>query len=147
MLRIWILPLLLASTVATAGAVYKWTDKNGRVHYTDKPVLTGEKVQPKPGTQATEPSPDEVAKAERDAECINHKGQLAVYQSAARLLETDSLGREKEFSPEERQKLIEITEQKVKAACGARPLPAPAAAAAPPPASPSPPPLAPAPSY
>ena len=32
-----VLVLLLISTVATAGSIHKWTDKNGKVHFGDRP--------------------------------------------------------------------------------------------------------------
>lgn len=125
MKRICIVGLLLLSTASYGASVYKWTDKNGRVHYGDKPVHNAEKIGPKVGTAATEPSPDTVEREKRAAECKSQKDQLAVYQSAARLVEQDSLGKQREFTAEEKQKLIALTEQKVKAICAPLPPPPP----------------------
>lgn len=119
MKRLLILSLLLASAAAGANSVYKWTDKNGRVHYGDRPPqLNAEKVEAKPGTEATDPvAAASTPEAKRAAECKQQKDQLAVYKSTERVVERNALGQEREYSAEEKQKLIEMTQVKVQQAC------------------------------
>ena len=40
------------------------------------------------------------------------------YKKASRIVETDSLGNKKEFSDEERQKLVEKTQKQITDSCG-----------------------------
>jgi Domain of unknown function (DUF4124) len=42
--RLWILPAVLAAFAGQAAVVYKWTDPNGLVHYSDQPVPGAEKI-------------------------------------------------------------------------------------------------------
>jgi hypothetical protein len=42
--RLWILPAVLAAFAVQAAVVYKWTDSNGLVHYSDQPVPGAEKI-------------------------------------------------------------------------------------------------------
>ena len=102
---------------AQAGQVYKWTDEKGRVHYGDKPVANAKKVEPKPGTQppASEPGADRRAR-----ECVAQREKLETYRSASKVVEQDSLGRDREYSEEERQQLITRTEQRIAELCQPR---------------------------
>ena len=42
--RLWILAAVLAAFAGQAAVVYKWTDSNGLVHYSDQPVPGAEKI-------------------------------------------------------------------------------------------------------
>ena len=42
--RLWILPAVLAAFAGQAAVIYKWTDPNGLVHYSDQPVPGAEKI-------------------------------------------------------------------------------------------------------
>ncbi len=42
--RLWILSCLLAASGAGAAVVYKWTDANGLLHYSDQPAPGAEKM-------------------------------------------------------------------------------------------------------
>ena len=42
--RLWILPAVLAAFVGQAAVIYKWTDPNGLIHYSDQPVPGAEKI-------------------------------------------------------------------------------------------------------
>ena len=126
MKSLWMLVLLLPlSGAVCANAVYKWTDKNGRVHYGDKPVHNAEKIVDKTGTAPAAVPLDEAARLKRQAECKQQKDQLEAYQSAARLVEKDNLGNEREYTAEDKKKLIDLTQSRIKSLCA----PAPAAPA------------------
>jgi hypothetical protein len=54
MVRIAVTVLLLAMSTSSFGQMYKWVDKEGKVHYSDKPPPAGAKQQP---TRDNQPSP------------------------------------------------------------------------------------------
>src|SRR5260221_6427667 len=97
--------LALVSGAASA-SIYRWVDADGRVHYTDKPVENAEPVnirtgQPKGAIPLdTAPAPEtkltSEQRAQKQAACDQKKKQLATYKDAAKIVETDSLGREHE---------------------------------------------------
>lgn len=121
--------LLCAAAVSGvhAGQVYKWVDPSGRVHFSDTP---------QPGWRAVDlnESPATSTAAESDAadsgdqvgprdqlraeECQRAKTQLATYKSATKIVERDALGKDKEYSNEERLQLLEQTQKRVKDFCG-----------------------------
>lgn len=116
--------IALLCAAAQAGEVYKWVDKDGVVHYGDQPKHEAETVQLRnaDAAQGAEPETDQ-AQAARAAECQRKRAQLESYRNASTIKETDNLGRTREYSSEERERLITLTEQQVAAACA----PAPAA--------------------
>jgi len=117
-----IVAALTASFTASAEAkLYRWTDSAGIVHYGDQPTSNAKEVTPKvPTLASTVPSrsaasaPPAVAVPEN---CQRKKDQLASYRGAAKITETNSLGETREYNEEQRQKLIDTTEQAVHAAC------------------------------
>lgn len=117
--------LALAAVAAQAGEVYKWKDKDGRVHYGDRPKHGAQAVDI-PVAPPLDPAAEKAA-ADRAAECARKRKQLETYRSAPSISETDNLGRTREYSEAERQQLIAQTEQKMNKACA----PAPAVAEAP----------------
>jgi hypothetical protein len=128
MRSIILLSALLACAAASAGDVYKWKDKDGRVHYGDKPK-TGEAeaiaVEPSSGTG--EPSPPLAETQAREAECKKKKEQLAAWRRGPTMSETDNLGRTREYTPAEREQFLALTQKKVDELCAPRE-PSPAAA-------------------
>lgn len=124
-MRFAIVPLLaLIALAAQAGEVYKWKDKDGRVHYGDRPKHQA--AQPVDVPVAPPLDPDaEKALADRAAQCERKKAQLETYRLAPSITETDGIGRKREYTDAERQQLIAQTERQVSEACA----PAPAAAA------------------
>ena len=42
--RLWIVLGLLTAVAAQSAVIYKWTDANGVVHYSDQPVPGAEKI-------------------------------------------------------------------------------------------------------
>lgn len=41
----------LLATVCSGGEIYRWTDAQGRVHFSDRPVKNAEKYQPPAGSE------------------------------------------------------------------------------------------------
>lgn len=112
--------LLISSAVASAGEVYKWVDKDGKVHYGDKPkTQPAEAVMAKPGNFPGEPLDPEVEKAaaSRNAACASKRQQLASYEKATVIKQTDALGQTREFGEAERQKLLALTRAEAEKAC------------------------------
>lgn len=112
--------LFASATMADAG-VYKWKDANGRVHYGDQPKSGAQRVdgaptntEAAPEEESSDPAKQKTSKAD---ECARKRDQLMTYQKATRIVETDSLGNQKEFSDEERQKLIERTQKQIAEGC------------------------------
>lgn len=129
MQRIGFMVALLLSCAVQAGPVYKWTDEKGRVHYGDRPAANAKKLDVGPPGAAQAAAP---ATPDQALECQRKKDQLQTYQNAARVIERDSLGNEKEFTEAEKQKLIAVTQAQIARYCGT-----PQAAAEPPPPPPA----------
>ena len=109
---------LLLSTAQAGEHTYRWTDANGRVHYSDVKNPNSEQVQVKPG-QAVSATPKAVteAAAARQLDCQRKRDQLAAYSKSSDINETDSLGNTRTFTAAERQALIDRTQQQVQLAC------------------------------
>ena len=128
MKRILTLVLVLAATAASAGQVYKWTDSSGKVHFSDKPVAgESQKVEPKIGTVPPGQGEPDAALAKHQQECAAAKDKLAAYESAAKIVERDALGNERQYSGDDKQKLIDMQRRKVASSCEAATAPAAAA--------------------
>jgi hypothetical protein len=117
--------LCLAASAAAAD-VYKWKDAQGHVHYGDLSKRGAEKVKAGPanGESATPADRDkdqEAQKARHDEDCSRKRDQLATYSTAARIVEKDSLGNEKEFNEADRKKLIELTQKQIADGCAEAP--------------------------
>jgi len=121
------LPLIVSLSLALVSAAhaqgsgkhtYRWTDDKGRVHYSDVPAPKSERVDVKASGKVSA-VPAEVAAAEaRARECQRRKDQLASYNGASDISETDSLGNTRSFSEAEKKKLVERINQQVKDVCG-----------------------------
>ena len=131
--------LLLASGIAMAeGRFYRWTDKDGHVHYSDQPAANAVEVTPKSpaGTAVAVPPPvaasssssssprasaapasAAAATAAPVSDCDRKKDQLNSFRNAGKITETNNLGETHEYSDEQRQKLIDTAEQAVRDAC------------------------------
>ena len=111
-----------------ADRVYRWKDADGKTYYGDTPPSGAQDVRTfdaRLGGPARSPAPeaarDEEQVAAQDAECANKRNQLKVYRGATRLVERDSLGGEREYTLEERQKLVAKVEAELQAQCGDEP--------------------------
>lgn len=111
--------------VVQAGDIYKWVDAKGRFHYSDLPQPGWTRVEDKPGTanslsgeSAVEGAPQQRVSAVSQAEECRHKREkLYTYRNAAKIVERDSLGGAKEYSAEERERLIVRTELELASEC------------------------------
>lgn len=119
------------------GKIYRWVDKNGRVHYTDSPTSNSQEVaapnvpmvgdsenpgEPSPGGagDGTPPAAANTPQGDPNSEaCKQARDNLASYQKAARIVQTDASGKEVEVNDDQRIKLIERTQGEVKSLCGA----------------------------
>lgn len=132
-----LLVALLSGLLAAAGAsaeVYKYKDKQGRIHFSDRPQAGWTPVEvkaPAPARPASDAEASDRA-ARRAVECNAKKQQLDNYRIATRVMEKDALGNEREYSAEQKQKLIDQTQRQVDELCapavaGSEPAEAPAA--------------------
>lgn len=128
-------PVLLASCtllvmgVASAAGdrVYRWKGADGKTYYGDTPPASAQDVRNfdskfgGPANPALPPPPAPMTEeqiAARDAGCANKRSQLQSYRNATRLVERDALGREREYTLEERQLLIAKVEAEIQTQCG-----------------------------
>lgn len=114
--------LVLASTClgAAASQIFKYVDPQGRVHYADQPKPGWQRVgvtPPPAGSAAPEEGETETREqaVARAADCARKEEQLKTYRNASRVIERDALGREKDYSEEDRQRLIQKMEQEIQA--------------------------------
>lgn len=115
--------LLLAAT-AEAGPAYKWVDASGQFHFSDTPQAGWTRVDlpgPKliPAEVQQQPAADVLAS--KAGLCTQRRQTLDIYRTADNLIERDALGGERQYSAEEKQKLISRSEQQVAEACGDAP--------------------------
>jgi hypothetical protein len=112
---------LMLSAAASAGQVYKWVDKAGHFHFSDTPQPGWTRVDAMRGNTMTAEVPqvgDDPGSEAKAAECQKTRDTLASYRNAARVVERDALGNEKEYSAEQKQQLVARAEQQVAQACG-----------------------------
>jgi uncharacterized protein DUF4124 len=102
--------LLLWGSAAAQGKLYRWTDKDGNVHYGDVPE-GGNAQQVDPHALAPSDSPPPAATGASAADCQLKTTQLATYKNAATITETDAVGNQKELSAEDREKLLAQTQK------------------------------------
>ena len=83
---------VMAIAVISLGAIYKWVDEEGRVHYSDKPTDThkSKEVDIEPA-----PSPEKIEKAREQAEKLK--------QRAHEKTVADQLGKEKRLEEKEKR--------------------------------------------
>jgi len=118
-----LIPLLLSGSVlADTNKVYSWTDSAGNIHYSDQTQANAHEVKtvPPPSSQATPGGTSGTALADDDAhaqECQHKRDQLTTYQNASKITETDALGKTREYSAEEQQKLIDLTTASIHDLC------------------------------
>lgn len=139
MRSVMVLSMLLVCAVAAAGEVYKWKDKNGVWHYGDRPTPGAEQVELKTDEDAA-PSVAEADRLAREKECQDKKAQLEGWRKSTKMSEVDSLGREREYTPQERAQFMALQEKKMQEICARPPSPEAAGTFPPPPPAESPPP-------
>jgi hypothetical protein len=120
--------VVLAVPMTATAAIYRWVDTEGHVHYTDKAeanaepinVHTGQprEVEPIPAATSSDPSIAGDQAAQKKGDCDQKKKQYESYRTAAKIVETDSLGRAHEYTPDEQKQLVQRSQQAMKDACG-----------------------------
>lgn len=111
---------LLGASTAHAAKLYKWIDKGGKVHYSEKPPTSAEleaappsepEVEPVDNTPVEIPEPTDLVAAQKTADfCQNLYNDLERYKSSEQI--TNSEGNTMVISPEMRDsKIIEINQQ------------------------------------
>jgi hypothetical protein len=117
------LSVLLVCSLASAGEVYKWKDKDGRIHYGDRPKdIQAAPVLINPDAGGT--SNEQFASIQaRDAECAKRTAQLENYRRAPSISEVDNLGKQREYSAAEREQFLAMQQQKVDSVCSPPPPP------------------------
>jgi len=115
------LSLVLACAAASAGEVYKWKDKDGRVHYGDRPKH-GEAAPVLINQDSLAASNEQFATRQaREEECAKRKSQLENYRRAPSISEVDNLGKQREYTPAERDQFLVLQQQKVDSVCAPPP--------------------------
>ncbi|MBE8168847.1 MAG: DUF4124 domain-containing protein [Shewanella sp.] len=77
-MRLVILGLLLLITVVAQAAIYKWTDKDGKVHYSDTPITGAEVITPSENTLNKIAPPNAVSKPTSESEAVNNGYQVQI---------------------------------------------------------------------
>ncbi|WP_028081587.1 DUF4124 domain-containing protein [Solimonas soli] len=116
-----LLAMACLSAAANAGQVYKWVDKSGHFHFSDTPQPGWTRIDAGRANALTAEVPrvgDDPGSEAQAAECQKRRDTLASYRNAARIVERDALGNEKEYGPEQKQALVARAEQQVAEACG-----------------------------
>lgn len=117
--------LLLAAGPCQAQKIYRWVGADGKVKYGDMPPSTATDVQPfdkRIGTTTAVPAAaataatDEQVLARRQT-CTTKAAQLKSFSNATKLIETDALGRKREYTAEERKLLVERTRAELDSQC------------------------------
>lgn len=99
---------LIWPVVADAVGVYRWVDANGRVHYSDTPVTSAERVNAALlKSREVKPRPvDPVPRAFRQqvaVECELARDRVALYARAAEVFEQTATGVTYRLTPEKQQ--------------------------------------------
>lgn len=113
-MRFFLVFALLSGTAAAATEAWRWVDKNGTVHYGDTAHPDAKPIDVKPAS-GNGPTPQAIQRAE---DCKRQKGELETFRAAASLSEVDEKGKLRQYSPEERQKYLDVAEQKMNETCG-----------------------------
>lgn len=114
--------LLLAALLCSAAAaadtanLYRWVDKDGRVHYGDQPGANAQRLNPKTLNSADDEGGSsggaaDAAATKQAAQCKQKSEQLTTYQKAASVTETDALGNQHEYTPDEKDQLVAKTQK------------------------------------
>ncbi|TDU28147.1 uncharacterized protein DUF4124 [Panacagrimonas perspica] len=119
--------LLIADGASAAGErIYRWTTPDGKVQFGDQPPSGAQDIRNfdrRVGTTAAaEPAQDRPPqKTVSETDCINKRAQLNTYKNASRLVERDSLGREREYTVAEREQLVAKVQADLESQCGDAP--------------------------
>jgi len=140
---------LMASGLAVAGEIYKWTDEDGNVHYEDRPVgktdmehvdvvsrntdntvvqarVDADRERRAAARQVASEAPPEMTKEEIRAEqqerqnkCQQYRDQLQAFLRSQRLYKEDEAGERNYLSEDEIMAARSRVEGQIKEYCGA----------------------------
>lgn len=139
---------LALSTTVGASEIYKWTDDDGNVHYTDTPVEGAERLdiqsrntdntavsrqtaafqerqvaraEAKAEAEASQPSEEELMAAarEKQEQCSKYRDRLTTMVQSRRLYREDENGEREYLDDEEMQQAREKVQSQVEEYCGA----------------------------
>ena len=118
-----VLPLIAFTAGAGETSVYMWKDKHGVTHFGDKPQGDAEEMvvrTSEPSAPAAQQQSEEQAGPSKgdSEECKTARKQLADYERAPFLYETDAQGKRHILPEDERQELLEGVRKQMEAACG-----------------------------
>jgi hypothetical protein len=113
------------SFAAQAAEVYKWKDKDGRVHYGDRPKAEqAQEVEidrsgkgPATGERERIASGQAAREAAAADECNRKKSKLAGYQRASAINQMGADGNNRELTAAERDALYAEVQKEIEAAC------------------------------
>ena len=125
---LWVMLLLLVAPLQASNVtVQKWVDAAGNVHFGDQPpnsarpeemvIKTFGPSAPAAGAQAANKG-DAKKPAEDSEACKAAQKQLADYERAPFLYETDADGKRHILPDEQRQQLLDGVKERVKTDCG-----------------------------
>lgn len=119
-----VLAVVLVASQARAASgdnVFQWTGPDGKTYFGDLPPADARNIEPmrrRFGTSSAAVEPTPAADVPEDvAECANKRKQLETYRNATSLIEKDALGREREYTAEERELLIAKTQEFLDSNC------------------------------
>lgn len=140
---------LMASGLAVAGEIYKWTDEDGNVHYEDRPVgktdmehvdvvsrntdntvvqarLDADRAARAASRQVASEAPAEMTKEEvraeqqaRQEKCMQYRSQLESFLRSQRLYKEDDAGERAYLSEDEVMAARSRVEGQIQEYCGA----------------------------
>lgn len=117
---------LLVAIPAAAGNIYRWTDANGVVHYSDQPQRGAAAVPVQAGRHTSKSSPLPVqtqeSRAERVAairaeQCEKARKRLTLLQESGRVASVNEDGEEAALGADERVQAILRAQQDVVGLC------------------------------
>lgn len=81
---------------ATAGSLYRWVDKDGKVHYSEKPPAEAPKAESK--VHITNPAPSRAEESVVFEDGRDEKGNCVTMKCLADQMESDRLARERGYA-------------------------------------------------
>jgi hypothetical protein len=106
--------LLAASAAAQDSKLYRWVDKDGHVHYGDQPGGNASQINLHSINTSDSAANDSIKAAavqKQTATCQQKSDQLTQYQKATSITETDALGNQHQYTPEEQSRLVANTQK------------------------------------
>ncbi|WP_225444395.1 DUF4124 domain-containing protein [Pseudomarimonas arenosa] len=118
----------LALSAADAGEIYKWTDEQGRTHYSDQPPPESQKNVERRDLPS-EPNSEPPKSEPESPECQLARKNLKVFEgNPVVLMDTNNDGTNERLEGEELQRYADRARQQIDSFCGNKPADEPAPA-------------------